>query len=63
MNWDRLLDPGVIALLIPIFAIIGWIVVIVLKHRERMAMIEAGMNPDAPEEARKQADASRQSQP
>lgn len=61
MVWDKLLRPDVLALLIPVLGIIWWIIASVLKHRERMAMIESGMNPDALEAARKQADMSRQS--
>lgn len=46
MELDRLLDPGSLALLIPVLAIVAGIVAIIAKHRERMAMIERGMNPD-----------------
>jgi len=46
MNLDKLLDPGSLALLIPVLVIVGGIIAIVTKHRERMAMIEKGMNPD-----------------
>jgi heme exporter protein D len=35
-----------LALLIPILAMVYWIVASVMKHRERMAMIERGMDPD-----------------
>lgn len=63
MVWDKLLDPGVLALLIPILGIVWWIIATVLKHRERMAMIENGMNPDAVGEARKEPSVSQQSQP
>ena len=48
MELDRLLDPGSLAVLIPVLAILAGIVAIVTKHRERMAMIEKGMNPDQP---------------
>jgi hypothetical protein len=47
-----LLDPGVFALLIPISAIVfGSLTVIVksvINHRERMAKIGMGIDPDAP---------------
>jgi hypothetical protein len=46
------LDPGVFALLIPITAIVlGFTVVIaksIMHHRERMAKIGMGIDPDAP---------------
>ncbi len=46
------LDPGVFALLIPISAIVfGSLTVIVksvITHRERMAKIGMGIDPDAP---------------
>ncbi len=46
------IDPGVFALLIPIAAIVfGSLTVIVksiIKHRERMAKIGMGIDPDAP---------------
>ncbi len=52
MNWKELLTPDILALLIPISAIIvgGAIAItsMVIKHRERIAMIEHGMDPDAP---------------
>jgi hypothetical protein len=44
-------DPGVIALLIPITAIVFFslagIVKMILHHRERMAKIGMGIDPDA----------------
>lgn len=47
-----ILDPGVFALLIPISAIVfGSLTVIVksvINHRERMAKIGMGIDPDAP---------------
>ena len=53
MTWDRLLEPDVLAVvgifIVPV--IVGGVVVVtkmLIKHRERMAMIERGMNPDAP---------------
>ncbi len=46
------IDPGIIALFIPIIAIIfgsiAGILKMVIKHRERMAKIGMGMDPDAP---------------
>jgi len=52
MNWNDLLSPAVLIFLIPIVAIIvGGIVAIaklLIRHRERLAMIERGMNPDFP---------------
>jgi hypothetical protein len=52
MNWPQLLTPDVMALSIPIVAILSWTVAGVLKHRERMAMIERGMDPDAVKKAK-----------
>jgi hypothetical protein len=49
---QMLLNPAVLALLIPITAIltVGAITLVRLwaRHQERMAMIEAGMHPDEP---------------
>jgi len=51
MDIERLLDPEIIVFLIPIAAILvgGAIAVtkLVIRHRERMAMIERGIDPDA----------------
>jgi hypothetical protein len=48
---DRILDPGIVAILIPIIAIIMFgtlaIVKAVVHHRERMAKIGMGIDPDA----------------
>ncbi len=45
------------ALLIPVLVIggglVGWIGGLVLRHRERMAMIERGMDPNAHKELEK----------
>lgn len=45
-------DPGRIAVMIPIVAVVTFgavaIVNAVIKHRERMAMIEMGIHPDHP---------------
>jgi hypothetical protein len=50
MPWERLLDEEVFVLLIPITAILVWgaimITKLVIHHRERIAMIEHGMDPD-----------------
>lgn len=49
----RLLDPAILGVMIPIVAIVtGGVVAlsaIWIRHRERMAMIEAGMHPDHPD--------------
>jgi hypothetical protein len=47
MDWDRLLEPAVLGMAIPILALVYWILHAIMKHRERMAMIEQGMNPDS----------------
>jgi hypothetical protein len=47
MDLNALLNPGTLAMLLPVLGMVGWIVAVVTKHRERMAMIEKGMNPDA----------------
>ena len=48
--FDRLLNPSVLPFLIPITAIlVGGVIVVtklLIRHRERIAMIEQGMNPD-----------------
>lgn len=44
--FESLLDPAVLAMLIPILVLIGWIVWLVARHRERMAMIEHGVDPE-----------------
>jgi hypothetical protein len=50
MEWLRDLTPGVASMLVPIVAIIcgiGYAITkAIIHHRERMAMIERGMNPD-----------------
>ncbi len=53
MNWDSLLNPGTLAMLVPILALVYWIAHAVMKHRERMAMIEQGIHPDAGKENKK----------
>jgi hypothetical protein len=46
---DRLLSPQVLPILIPNVAIVGGIVfaitMAIIRHRERMARIERGMDP------------------
>ncbi len=46
---DKLLNPDVLPLLIPILAIVGGtvvaIVTIIVRHRERLARINRGMDP------------------
>jgi len=46
MNFDALLHPATLVFLIPVLAVLAGIVQMLIKHRERMAMIERGMNPD-----------------
>jgi hypothetical protein len=52
--WQYLMRVETLPLMIPIVAIIVGgiigIVVILLHHRERMAMIEQGLHPDHPQE-------------
>jgi hypothetical protein len=52
MDWIREVNAGTLAMLIPIVAIIcgiGFAITqAIIHHRERMAMIERGINPDAP---------------
>ncbi len=43
---DRLLDPGFIAVMIPILGIVALIIRRLALHKERMAMIEQGLDPD-----------------
>lgn len=49
MSW---LQPANLALLIPITAIVAFTAVVLVKllirHRERIAMIEQGLHPDHP---------------
>ena len=48
----QLLQPGNMPFLVGMVAIVGWVVVTVVKsvivHRERIAKIEQGIDPDAP---------------
>ncbi len=58
-DWSRFLQPEVMALMIPILAILIFGSIFGLKvmidtfhrHRERMEMIRAGIHPDHPEAA------------
>ncbi len=47
---DRLLDPIVLGVMIPIVAIVGAFTLTILRrwarHKERMGMIEEGLDPD-----------------
>ncbi len=47
---DRFLDPGFIGVMIPIVGIVGLFASLIVRrlsrHRERMAMIEQGLDPD-----------------
>jgi hypothetical protein len=54
MDWAQLLthSPELVLITIPIAAIFSGTLVAVLRHRERMAMIEHGMDPDAVKKAR-----------
>jgi hypothetical protein len=54
MEWDRLLDPAVLALMIPILALAYWILHAIMKHRERMAMIEQGIHPDSVRDSKRE---------
>jgi hypothetical protein len=45
-------SPELVLITIPIAAIFSGTVMGVLRHRERMAMIEHGMDPDAVKKAR-----------
>jgi hypothetical protein len=49
-----MLDPAILALCIPLAAIVGGFSIVLTRmwtrHRERMAMIEMGLHPDAPDE-------------
>jgi len=47
MDWNRLLDPASLAVLIPVLGVVYWIASSVMRHRERMAMIERGIHPDS----------------
>lgn len=51
MSWvDKVLDPAVIAVLIPIVAIVGGLSIgglkMYLRHQERLEKIRHGIDPD-----------------
>ena len=52
--FDKLLSPGVVWVLIPVLAIVGVFAKQMLNryfdHQERMARMEAGMDPDVDED-------------
>jgi hypothetical protein len=53
--WSRFFDnPEILGIMLPIVAVIAAAIVIIIKllirHRERMTMIERGMHPDYPME-------------
>ena len=47
---DRLLDPGLVGLLVPIVGTVGLFAALIVRrvawHKQRMAMIEQGLDPD-----------------
>jgi hypothetical protein len=51
---NLLTDPIFLAIIIPVTAIIVWgivtIVAALIRHQERMAMIDRGIHPDRPDE-------------
>jgi len=56
-QWPSFLNnPETLVLVIPIVAILvgGFVAIskVLIRHRERMAMIERGMHPDHPQESR-----------
>ncbi len=56
MQWDEILNPAILVLMIPIAGIfVGGAIEVSrmwIRHRERMAMIEQGLNPDPPAKSR-----------
>jgi hypothetical protein len=51
--WTRILDkPQMIGVMVPMVSILAFAIIILIKmlirHRERMAMIERGLHPDYP---------------
>ena len=54
MDWSRLLQPSIFVFLVPIAAIlVGGVIAVtklIIRHRERIAMVEHGMHPDHPPE-------------
>ena len=63
MPWERLLQEEILVFLVPITGILvgGAIVItkLVIRHRERIAMIEHGMDPDRRPEASTDESAAR----
>lgn len=61
MSWERLFDADIIVFMIPIVAIIvgGMIAIVamVANHRERMAKIDQGIDPDRKPEEPEEDDA------
>ncbi|MFG0316663.1 MAG: hypothetical protein ACF8XB_05280 [Planctomycetota bacterium JB042] len=57
---ERLFRPEVVWVLIPVIALIVWggveITQSIIRHRERIAMIEQGMHPDHPDHADEDAE-------
>lgn len=57
---DRLLQPEILAMLIPIVAILGGVAAgiakMIITHRERMAYIERGIDPDSVQELSRQGE-------
>jgi hypothetical protein len=54
MDWTKLLNPAILGILVPIVAIIAWAAVamtkMIINHRERLARIERGRNPEPAEQ-------------
>jgi hypothetical protein len=52
--WDRILQPNIMPFVVAIVAIAGGISIkivnILIKHHERIAMIQHGIHPDYPPE-------------
>jgi hypothetical protein len=50
MDWQRLLNPAILGILVPIVAIAAWAAITITKmiinHRERIALIERGRIPE-----------------
>jgi hypothetical protein len=50
MDWQRLINPAILGIMVPIVAIVAWaataITKMIINHRERLAMIERGRNPE-----------------
>ena len=57
MSWQRILEPQILVFMIPIVAMLMPVVAIfmkgivtvtklIIRHRERIAMIERGLDPD-----------------